>query len=265
MAKLQKKSLADREAIHQILNKFWGYSTFRPLQEEIILSVLQGRDTLALMPTGGGKTITFQVPSMLMDGLCLVITPLIALMKDQLDFLLAHNIPAARLDSTLERDDYNSILESAKNGQLKILMIAVERFKNERFRAHLEKMEVTLLVVDEAHCISQWGHDFRPDYTRLAEFRQVMNNPTTMALTATATPKVQEDIIKNLMITDAKVFKASFNRPNLFYEIRPKTKNVDADIIRFVKKNVGKSGIIYCLSRKRVEELRADLKASTTS
>ena len=167
------------------LQKHFGFTRFLNGQEAVIRKVMERQSAAAIFPTGAGKSLCYQLPAMLLPGMTLVVSPLLSLMKDQLDFLLAHNIPAARLDSTLERDDYNSILESAKNGQLKILMISVERFKNERFRSHLEKMEVTLLVVDEAHCISEWGHNFRPEYLKLPDYRKEFNIAQTRALSIT--------------------------------------------------------------------------------
>jgi ATP-dependent DNA helicase RecQ len=260
VAKLQKKSLADREAIHQILNKFWGYSSFRPLQEEIILSVLQGRDTLALMPTGGGKTITFQVPSMIMDGLCLVITPLIALMKDQLEQLHKRKIKAAALHSGMTRNEIDVTLENCRYGDFKFLYVSPERLGTEIFRTRIRDMHINLIAVDEAHCISQWGYDFRPSYLEINGLREILPDVPVLALTATATPEVCEDIQQQLSFRSNNLLRKSFDRKNLTYLVRY-TENKPDELIRLVQQSRG-SGIVYVRSRKKSRELSQLLNES---
>ena len=244
-----------------ILKKYWGHDTFRPLQLETIESVAAGRDTLVLMPTGGGKSVIYQVPALASEGVCVVITPLISLMKDQVDRLRSRRILAEAIHGGRGRQEIDRVLDNCIYGDVKFLYISPERVDSELFRMRFAKMKVSLIAVDEAHCISEWGHDFRPEYRRIRPIINEIGSAPLIALTATATPKVQLDIQKNLGMSDASVFKSSFNRPNLYYEIRPK-HNVDHDIIRFIKQNEGKSGIIYCLSRKKVEELTELLVAN---
>ena len=203
--------------IYEILKRYWGYDTFRPLQEDIINSVLTGNDTLGLMPTGGGKSLTFQVPVLAMDGICLVITPLIALMKDQVDNLRARDIKAAYLYSGLTRHETIVTLENCIFGKYKFLYISPERLSNDLFLSKVKAMKVSLLVVDEAHCISQWGYDFRPSYIKIADIRTLFPDVPVLALTATATPQVVEDIQEKLHFKKGKVFQKSFFRPNLSY------------------------------------------------
>ena len=201
--------------LSETLNQYFGFNTFRNGQEPVVRRLLNTESSVAIFPTGAGKSLCYQLPAMMLPGLTLVVSPLLSLMKDQLDFLLGKKIPAARLDSTLSRDDYNSILENAKSGKLKILMISVERFKNERFRNHLEKMNVSLLAVDEAHCISEWGHNFRPDYLKLPQYRREFNIKQTLLLTATATPQVIEDMGRKFGIEQNDITLTGFYRPNL--------------------------------------------------
>ena len=253
MAKLQKKSLADRQAIHQILNKFWGYSSFRPLQEEIILSVLHGRDTLALMPTGGGKSITFQVPSMSLPGLCIVITPLIALMKDQVEQLKTRKIKAAALHSGMTRNEIDVTLENCRYGDYKFLYVSPERLGTEIFRTRIRDMNINLIAVDEAHCISQWGYDFRPSYLEISGLREILPGVPVLALTATATPEVCEDIQKKLSFREENLLQKSFNRENLTYLVRY-TENKASDLVRHIMQVEG-SGIVYVRSRRKSREL----------
>ncbi|MBU2621732.1 MAG: RecQ family ATP-dependent DNA helicase [Proteobacteria bacterium] len=203
------------------LQKYFGFNSFLKGQEEVILKVLDHQSAAAIFPTGAGKSLCYQLPAMLLPGMTLVVSPLLSLMKDQLDFLLENNIPAARLDSTLQKNEYNAILERAKKGELKILMISVERFKNERFRSHLEKMNVTLLVVDEAHCISEWGHNFRPEYLKLPDYQKEFKIEQTLLLTATATNMVIEDMCTKFNIYKENVFVTGFYRDNLFLQITP--------------------------------------------
>ncbi|MGB5386374.1 MAG: RecQ family ATP-dependent DNA helicase [Eudoraea sp.] len=255
--------------LHAALKKYFGFSKFKGLQEGVIKNVIQNKNTFVIMPTGGGKSLCYQLPALLKEGTAIVVSPLIALMKNQVDAIRAvssdHGV-AHVLNSSLTKTQVKEVKQDILDGITKLLYVAPESLTKEEYVEFLQSVPLSFVAVDEAHCISEWGHDFRPEYRNLrAIINRLGDNIPIVGLTATATPKVQEDIIKNLVITDAKVFKASFNRPNLFYEIRPKTKNVDADIIRFVKKNSGKSGIIYCLSRKRVEELAQVLQVNGVS
>ncbi|MCK0160236.1 RecQ family ATP-dependent DNA helicase [Allomuricauda sp. F6463D] len=255
--------------LHSSLKKYFGFSKFKGLQEGVIQNILSGKDTFVIMPTGGGKSLCYQLPALMEEGTAIIVSPLIALMKNQVDVIRGiseqHGI-AHVLNSSLTKTEVRQVKEDITNGVTKLLYVAPESLTKEENVDFLRKVKLSFVAVDEAHCISEWGHDFRPDYRNLRSIiNRLGDNIPIIGLTATATPKVQEDIIKNLGMTDAKVFKASFNRPNLFYEVRPKTKNVDADIIRFVKQNQGKSGIIYCLSRKRVEELAQVLQVNGVS
>ncbi|MAU15519.1 MAG: DNA helicase RecQ [Muricauda sp.] len=255
--------------LHSSLKKYFGFSKFKGLQEEVIENVLNDKDTFVIMPTGGGKSLCYQLPALMKEGTAIVVSPLIALMKNQVDAIRGiseqHGI-AHVLNSSLTKTEVKLVKEDITNGVTKLLYVAPESLTKEENVEFLRNVKLSFVAVDEAHCISEWGHDFRPEYRNLRGIiNRLGDDIPIIGLTATATPKVQEDIIKNLGMTDAKVFKASFNRPNLFYEVRPKTKNVDADIIRFVKQNQGKSGIIYCLSRKRVEELAQVLQVNGIS
>ena len=247
--------------LHGALARVFGYTAFRPHQIEIVKGILGGHDSLSIMPTGGGKSLCFQLPSHLMDGVCVVISPLISLMKDQVDAACANGLRAAALNSSLSPGEHRAVREALASGELDLLYISPERLSAPGFWDALALWPVSFFAVDEAHCISEWGHDFRPEYRRIRPIINEIGSAPLIALTATATPKVQLDIQKNLGMSDASVFKSSFNRPNLYYEIRPK-HNVDHDIIRFIKQNEGKSGIIYCLSRKKVEELTELLVAN---
>lgn len=255
--------------IHASLKKYFGFSKFKGLQEEVIKSVLNGDNTFVIMPTGGGKSLCYQLPALMKEGTAIVVSPLIALMKNQVDAIRGvsenHGI-AHVLNSSLTKTEIKRVKDDIISGITKLLYVAPESLTKDENIAFLQQVQISFVAIDEAHCISEWGHDFRPEYRNLKSIISRLGEAIPIAgLTATATPKVQEDIIKNLGMGDAKVFKASFNRPNLFYEVRPKTKNVDADIIRFVKQNEGKSGIIYCLSRKRVEELAQVLQVNGIS
>nr|WP_297783411.1 DNA helicase RecQ [uncultured Allomuricauda sp.] len=255
--------------LHSSLKKYFGFSKFKGLQEDVIQNILSGNDTFVIMPTGGGKSLCYQLPALMKEGTAIVVSPLIALMKNQVDAIRGiseqHGI-AHVLNSSLTKTEVKQVKEDIVNGVTKLLYVAPESLTKEENVDFLKNVKLSFVAVDEAHCISEWGHDFRPEYRNLRGIiNRLGDNIPIIGLTATATPKVQEDIIKNLGMTDAKIFKASFNRPNLFYEVRPKTKNVDADIIRFVKQNQGKSGIIYCLSRKRVEELAQVLQVNGVS
>lgn len=255
--------------LHSSLKKYFGFSQFKGLQEKVIQNILENKDTFVIMPTGGGKSLCYQLPAIMNEGTAIVVSPLIALMKNQVDAIRGvsdeHGI-AHVLNSSLTKTEVKQVKEDITNGITKLLYVAPESLTKEENVEFLKGVPLSFVAVDEAHCISEWGHDFRPEYRNLKSIiNRLGDNIPIIGLTATATPKVQEDIIKNLGMTDAKVFKASFNRPNLFYEVRPKTQNVDADIIRFVKQNQGKSGIIYCLSRKRVEELAQVLQVNGVS
>lgn len=251
------------------LKKYFGFSKFKGLQEDVIETLMKGEDTFVIMPTGGGKSLCYQLPAIMKEGTAIVISPLIALMKNQVDAIRGiseqHGI-AHVLNSSLTKAEVKQVKEDMVQGVTKLLYVAPESLTKEDNIEFLKKVPLSFVAVDEAHCISEWGHDFRPEYRNIRTIiGRLGEDIPIIALTATATPKVQEDIIKNLGIAQAKVFKASFNRPNLFYEVRPKTPHVDADIIRYVKQNQGKSGIIYCLSRKKVEELAQVLQVNGIS
>ena len=251
--------------LNKALKKFFGFDKFKGDQEAIIRSVLDGKDTFVLMPTGGGKSLCYQLPSLLMDGVAIVISPLIALMKNQVDVitnLSEHEGTAHYLNSSLNKAAIDQVKTDVKAGITKLLYVAPESLTKEDNVEFLKTVKISFYAIDEAHCISEWGHDFRPEYRRIRPIINEIGRAPVIALTATATDKVRTDIKKNLGIMDAAEFKSSFNRPNLYYEVRPKTKEVDKDIIRFIKQHPSKSGIIYCLSRKKVEELAEILKAN---
>lgn len=244
------------------LQKYFGFDRFKGEQEAAIMSVLEGHNTFVLMPTGGGKSLIYQLPAVIMEGTAIVISPLIALMKNQVDSMRGisteDNI-AHFLNSSLSKAAIQDVKDDVLAGKTKLLYVAPESLTKEENVEFLKNVRISFYAVDEAHCISEWGHDFRPEYRRIRPIVQEIGTAPIIALTATATAKVQHDIQKNLGILDANVFKASFNRPNLYYEVRPKIKP-EAQIIRFIKENPGKSGIIYCLSRKKVEELAETLR-----
>ncbi len=254
--------------LSEILKVHFGFDTFKGDQEAIIRNLLAGNDTFVLMPTGGGKSLCYQLPALVMDGTAIVISPLIALMKNQVDAMrnlgeedgIAHFI-----NSSLSKTSIDLVKADILEGKTKLLYVAPESLTKEENVDFLKKIKISFYAIDEAHCISEWGHDFRPEYRKIREIVKEIGLAPIIALTATATNKVRDDIKKNLGIQDAKDFKSSFNRPNLYYEVRPKTKNVDKDIIKFIKANPGKSGIIYCLSRKKVEELAEILQANDIS
>ena len=254
----------DSSLLHDKLKEYFGFSSFKGNQEAVIRNVLEGNDTFVLMPTGGGKSLCYQLPALLMDGVAIVISPLIALMKNQVDAMRTFSAEsgiAHFLNSSLNKTAVAQVRDDVLAGKTKLLYFAPESLTKEDNVAFLHKIKVSFYAIDEAHCISEWGHDFRPEYRRIRPIINEIGAAPLIALTATATPKVQLDIQKNLGMSDASVFKSSFNRANLYYEIRPK-RNVDRDIIRFIKQNEGKSGIIYCLSRKKVEELTELLVAN---
>ena len=250
--------------LHDKLKEYFGFSSFKGNQEAVIRNVLEGKDTFVLMPTGGGKSLCYQLPAMLMEGVAIVISPLIALMKNQVDAMRTFSAEsgiAHFLNSSLNKTAVTQVRSDVLAGKTKLLYFAPESLTKEDNVAFLRKIRISFYAIDEAHCISEWGHDFRPEYRRIRPIINEIGSAPLIALTATATPKVQLDIQKNLGMSDAAVFKSSFNRPNLYYEIRPK-HDVDREIIRFIKQNEGKSGIIYCLSRKKVEELTELLVAN---
>ena len=250
--------------LHEKLHEYFGFSSFKGNQEAVIRNVLSGKDTFVLMPTGGGKSLCYQLPALIMDGVAIVISPLIALMKNQVDAMRTFSTEsgiAHFLNSSLNKSAIAQVRQDVLDGRTKLLYFAPESLTKEDNIAFLRKIKISFYAIDEAHCISEWGHDFRPEYRRIRPIINDIGQAPLIALTATATPKVQMDIQKNLGMTDATVFRSSFNRPNLYYELRPK-HNVDRDIIRFIKQNDGKSGIIYCLSRKKVEELAELLVAN---
>ena len=260
--------MADIKAIHEALKYNFGFDNFKGNQLEIIGSLLDGNDVFVLMPTGGGKSLCYQLPALMSEGTAIVISPLIALMKNQVDAMRNYGEDdgiAHFLNSSLNKAMADKVKSDVLSGRTKLLYVAPESFTKEETMAFMRSIKISFYAVDEAHCISEWGHDFRPEYRRIRSIINEVGQHPLIALTATATPKVQHDIQKNLGMLDAMVFKSSFNRENLYYEVRPKTKNVDRDIIRFIKSNVGKSGIIYCLSRKRVEELAETLKINEIS
>ena len=254
--------------LQEILKVHFGFDTFKGDQEAIIRNLLEGNDTFVLMPTGGGKSLCYQLPALVMDGTAIVISPLIALMKNQVDAMrnlgeedgIAHFI-----NSSLNKASIDLVKADILEGKTKLLYVAPESLTKEENVDFLKKIKISFYAIDEAHCISEWGHDFRPEYRKIRDIVKEIGLAPIIALTATATNKVRDDIKKNLGIQDAKDFKSSFNRPNLYYEVRPKTKNVDKDIIKFIRANPGKSGIIYCLSRKKVEELAEILQANDIS
>ena len=257
MAK-QKVNLTDA------LKKYFGFDKFKGDQEAIVQNMLDGKNTFVLMPTGGGKSLCYQLPSLLMDGTAIVISPLIALMKNQVDVIssMSEEGTAHYLNSSLNKAAIDQVKEDVKAGRTKLLYVAPESLTKEDNVEFLKQAKISFYAIDEAHCISEWGHDFRPEYRRIRPIINEIGDAPIIALTATATDKVRTDIKKNLGIVDADEFKSSFNRPNLYYEVRPKTKDVDKDIIKFIKQHPGKSGIIYCLSRKKVEELAEILRAN---
>ena len=256
--KMPPSMTADSATLHKKLKTFFGYDTFKGDQEQIINHLLSGGDSFVLMPTGGGKSLCYQLPALLMEGTAIVISPLIALMKNQVDairgFQEGESGIAHFLNSSLNRQQAAEVREDLLRGITKLLYVAPESLTKEENIALLKEIKISFYAVDEAHCISEWGHDFRPEYRRIRSIIEEIQPAPVMALTATATPKVQSDILKNLRIQDARVFKSSFNRPNLYYEVRDKNEP-EKDIIRHIRQNPGKSGIIYCLSRKKVEEL----------
>ncbi len=253
-------------SLRELLKQIFGYGNFKGEQEAIVQSLINGDDTFVIMPTGGGKSMCYQLPALIGEGTAIVVSPLIALMKNQVDAIrnfATYDGIAHVLNSSLSRAEVNQVKNDLTNGLTKLLYVAPESLTKEENAEFLKSLPISFFAVDEAHCISEWGHDFRPEYRRLRPIIDALNKRVpVIALTATATPKVQQDIQKNLGMVAAKRFISSFNRPNLYYEIRPKTNNITRDIIRYVKAQEGKSGIIYCLSRKKVEELAATMQVN---
>jgi len=246
------------------LKKYFGFDKFKGQQEEIITSILEGKDTFVIMPTGGGKSLCYQLPALISEGTAIIVSPLIALMKNQVDAIRNYGTDdgiAHFMNSSLTKAEILQVKKDITSGKTKLLYVAPESLTKEENVAFLREIPISFFAIDEAHCISEWGHDFRPEYRRLRPIIEAIGQVPIIALTATATPKVQQDILKNLGMTTAAVFKSSFNRSNLYYEVRPKV-NVIKEIIRFIKKHEGKSGIVYCLSRKKVEEIAESLRVN---
>ena len=254
--------------IYKELKKYFGFNQFKGLQEQVIKSILAKNNTFVIMPTGGGKSLCYQLPALVQEGTAIVVSPLIALMKNQVDAIrsLSSEYGIAHvLNSSLTKTEVNQVKSDITAGITKLLYVAPESLTKNEYIEFLKGGIISFVAIDEAHCISEWGHDFRPEYRNLKNIIKQLGDVPVIGLTATATPKVQEDILKNLDMSDATTFKASFNRPNLFYEVRTKTKNIQSDIIRFIKQSKGKSGIIYCLSRKKVEEIAGVLQVNGIS
>jgi ATP-dependent DNA helicase RecQ len=254
--------------IHKELKKYFGFSQFKGLQEQVITSLMKKQNTFVIMPTGGGKSLCYQLPALIQEGTAVVVSPLIALMKNQVDAirsLSSENGIAHVLNSSLTKTEIAQVKKDITSGLTKLLYVAPESLTKEENVSFLRSVPISFVAIDEAHCISEWGHDFRPEYRNLKNIIKQIGDVPVIGLTATATPKVQEDILKNLDMANAVTFKASFNRPNLFYEVRTKTKNVESDIIRFIRQHKGKSGVIYCLSRKKVEAIAEVLKVNGIS
>jgi ATP-dependent DNA helicase RecQ len=254
--------------LHKELKKYFGFNKFKGLQEGVIKSIISGNNTFVIMPTGGGKSLCYQLPALVLEGTAIVVSPLIALMKNQVDAIRSLSSDpgiAHVLNSSLTKTEVAQVKKDITSGLTKLLYVAPESLTKEEYVSFLQGVPISFVAIDEAHCISEWGHDFRPEYRNLRSIIKQLGDVAIIGLTATATPKVQEDILKNLDMSDANTFKASFNRPNLFYEIRTKTKNVESDIIRFIRGYKGKSGVIYCLSRKKVEEIAQVLQVNGIS
>ena len=254
--------------LHKELKKYFGFNQFKGLQEQVVKSIITGNNTFVIMPTGGGKSLCYQLPALVLDGTAIVVSPLIALMKNQVDAIRSLSSEqgiAHVLNSSLNKTEIAKVKKDITSGITKLLYVAPESLTKEEYIEFLNSVPISFVAIDEAHCISEWGHDFRPEYRNLRNIVRLLGDVPMIGLTATATPKVQEDILKNLDMPDANTFKASFNRPNLYYEVRTKTKNIESDIIRFIKQHKGKSGVIYCLSRKKVEEIAQVLQVNGVS
>ncbi len=254
--------------LHKELKKYFGFNQFKGLQEQVVESIITGNNTFVIMPTGGGKSLCYQLPALVLEGTAIVVSPLIALMKNQVDAIrsLGSEYGIAHvLNSSLNKTEIARVKSDITSGVTKLLYVAPESLTKGEYIEFLNGVKLSFVAIDEAHCISEWGHDFRPEYRNLRNIVRLLGDIPMIGLTATATPKVQEDILKNLDMPDANTFKASFNRPNLYYEVRTKTKNIESDIIRFIKQHKGKSGVIYCLSRKKVEEIAQVLQVNGVS
>jgi ATP-dependent DNA helicase RecQ len=254
--------------LHKELKKYFGFNNFKGLQEDVVRSIISGNNTFVIMPTGGGKSLCYQLPALVLPGTAIVVSPLIALMKNQVDAIrsLSSETGIAHvLNSSLTKSEISQVKKDITDGVTKLLYVAPESLTKEEYNQFLNGVPISFVAIDEAHCISEWGHDFRPEYRNLRSIIRNLGDVPIIGLTATATPKVQEDILKNLDMPDANTFKASFNRPNLYYEVRPKQKTVESDIIRFIRQHKGKSGVIYCLSRKKVEEIAQVLQVNGIS
>ncbi|MCS7298132.1 MAG: DNA helicase RecQ [Bacteroidia bacterium] len=250
--------------LKEALQHYFGYPSFRGPQEEIIRTLLSGKNVMVIMPTGAGKSLCYQLPALLLPGTTLVISPLIALMKNQVDQMQAYDIPAVFLNSSLSRREYEEVKRSCLRGEAKLLYVAPETLLTDHFQEFLSQLKISFVAVDEAHCISEWGHDFRPEYRRIRHALRDVPSVPVIALTATATPRVQRDILENLEILDAAIFRTSFNRPNLYYQITPKRSQQATlkEIVQYIRSRPGQSGIVYCHSRRRVEEVAATLRAN---
>jgi ATP-dependent DNA helicase RecQ len=249
--------MKEQQNLKDALRTYFGFDQFKGTQEEIIQNVLDRKNTFVIMPTGGGKSLCYQLPALISEGTAIIVSPLIALMKNQVDAIRNvsdHNSVAHFLNSSLNKTEINRVKEDILSGRTKLLYVAPESLTKQENIDFLTSVPISFFAIDEAHCISEWGHDFRPEYRRLREIFEKISDVPIIALTATATPKVQADIQKNLNMTDAKLFKSSFNRDNLYYDIRPK-RQIEKEIIKYIRARQGQSGIIYCLSRKKVEEL----------
>ena len=258
----------DKEMLYKKLKEFFGFDTFKGNQKGVIESILNKKDTFVLMPTGGGKSLCYQLPALMLEGTAIVISPLIALMKNQVDAMRNHSDydgVAHFLNSSLNKGEIEKVKADITCGKTKLLYVAPESLTKQSNIDFLRQVPISFYAVDEAHCISEWGHDFRPEYRRIRAIITEIGVKPLIALTATATPKVQDDIQKNLGMIDAAVFKSSFNRPNLYYEVRKKTEKVDSDIIKYILSQKGKSGIVYCLSRKKVNDFSEILQANNIS
>ena len=257
--------MTNTDNLKKELKRIFGFDNFKGDQESIIRNLMGGHDVFVLMPTGGGKSLCYQLPSLLMDGLAIVVSPLIALMKNQVDVINGiseEDGVAHYLNSSLKKSEIDQVKADISSGKTKLLYVAPESLNKQENVDYFKSVKISFYAIDEAHCISEWGHDFRPEYRKIRESVDQIGRAPIIALTATATDKVRTDILRSLGIEDAVQFKSSFNRPNLYYEVRPKTKNIDKDIVKYIKENPGKSGIIYCLSRKKVEELAEILRAN---
>ena len=264
----QSSLVKERFDLHKALQQHFGFNQFKGTQEKVIESLLAGHDTFVIMPTGGGKSLCYQLPALVSEGVAIIVSPLIALMKNQVDLVRGYSSNdevAHFLNSTLTKKEIKEVHDDLLTGKTKMLYVAPETLTKQENLEFFSDLKISFFAVDEAHCISEWGHDFRPEYRNLKNIIKQLGQVPIIGLTATATPKVQEDILKNLDMSDANTFKASFNRPNLYYEVRTKTKNIESDIIRFIKQHKGKSGIIYCLSRKKVESIAEVLQVNGIS